>query len=229
MSKKSEPSSTNSGAAPKTRRAFLTLAALGTVNSVANSVVAQGIEKESAADGGVAAIQPKRDLDRVTPVTPPGSEGLKHLKRHCTTCQLCISACPNGVLRPSERPGMLMMPEMGFERGYCRPECVRCSSVCPTGAIRILDVARKAATHVGIARWRASLCVVNTDGVPCGNCARHCPAQAIQMVPKKENPKVKIPAVDEDRCLGCGACENLCPSRPVSAIYVEGVERHRVG
>ena len=29
------------------------------------------------------------------------------------------------------------------------------------------------------------------------------------------------------RCIGCGACENLCPSRPFSAIYVEGHERHR--
>ena len=29
-------------------------------------------------------------------------------------------------------------------------------------------------------------------------------------------------------CIGCGACEHLCPSRPFTAIYVEGHERHRV-
>ena len=28
-------------------------------------------------------------------------------------------------------------------------------------------------------------------------------------------------------CIGCGACEYLCPSRPYSAIYVEGHEMHR--
>ncbi|MGX8682351.1 MAG: 4Fe-4S binding protein, partial [Bacteroidales bacterium] len=28
-------------------------------------------------------------------------------------------------------------------------------------------------------------------------------------------------------CIGCGACENLCPSRPISAIHVEGHEVHR--
>ena len=28
-------------------------------------------------------------------------------------------------------------------------------------------------------------------------------------------------------CIGCGACENLCPSRPFSAIYVEGHQNHR--
>ena len=27
-----------------------------------------------------------------------------------------------------------MQPEMSYERGYCRPECTKCSEVCPTGA-----------------------------------------------------------------------------------------------
>ena len=31
----------------------------------------------------------------------------------------------------------------------------------------------------------------------------------------------------EKLCIGCGACENLCPARPFSAIYVEGHSRHR--
>ena len=75
-------------------------------------------------------------------------------------------------------------------------------------------------------------CVVNTDGVNCGNCARHCPADAIVMVPKNpgDNPDLpmtlKVPTVDENRCIGCGACENLCPARPFSAIYVEGRDTH---
>lgn len=49
------------------------------------------------------------------------------------------------------------------------------------------------------------------------------------MVPSNpSNPdSLKIPAVNEARCIGCGACENLCPARPLSAIYVEGHERHR--
>ena len=69
-----------------------------------------------------------------------------------------------------------------------------------------------------------------TDGVNCGNCARHCPVAAIEMVPsevdKPDSPK--MPVVNVERCIGCGACENLCPARPFSAIYVEGHERHRV-
>ena len=33
---------------------------------------------------------------------------------------------------------------------------------------------------------------------------------------------------DPRLCIGCGACENLCPARPFSAIYVEGHTMHSV-
>ena len=123
-----------------------------------------------------------------------------------------------------------MQPEMLYERSYCRPECVRCSEVCPTGAIHKITTADKSATQIGHAVWIRKNCVVITDNVSCGNCARHCPVNAIQMVPLDANAPdlLKIPVVNTERCIGCGACENLCPSRPFSAIYVEGHERHRL-
>ena len=37
----------------------------------------------------------------------------------------------------------------------------------------------------------------------------------------------RMPVVSVERCIGCGACEHLCPVRPFSAIYVEGHERQR--
>ena len=77
--------------------------------------------------------------------------------------------------------------------------------------------------------WVKENCVPLTDGVECGNCARHCPAGAIEMV--ASNPDMtdspRIPVVNTERCIGCGACENLCPARPFSAIYVEGHEMHK--
>ena len=71
-------------------------------------------------------------------------------------------------------------------------------------------------------------CIPVVDGVECGNCERHCPTGAIQMVPLDENNEESpmIPVVNEAKCIGCGACENLCPARPFSAIYVEGHEQH---
>ena len=143
---------------------------------------------------------------------------------HCTACQLCVSACPNGVLRPATELDRFMQPELSYERGYCRPECTRCSEVCPVGAIKPITKEEKASMQVGHAVWIRKNCVVITDDVHCGNCERHCPTGAIQMVPSDENnPRShKIPVINTERCIGCGACENLCPARPYSAIYVEG-------
>ena len=113
--------------------------------------------------------------------------------------------------------------------GYCRPECTRCSDVCPAGAIKPLDDVEKSSIQIGHAVWIKKNCVVLTDEVECGNCARHCPAGAIEMVPLDENDEESpmVPAINETACIGCGACEYVCPSRPFSAIYVEGHEVHK--
>ena len=186
--------------------------------------------QEKKVDGGLAVIEEKKIPDRAVPILPPGAQNLRRFTTHCTSCQLCVSACPNQVLRPSGRLSMLMKPEMSYERGYCRPECARCAEVCPTDAIRLADLAEKSATQIGHAVWIAENCVVNTDGVHCNNCSRHCPAGAIKMVPRDpgDPQSPRIPAVLEERCIGCGACENLCPARPFSAIYVEGHQRQRI-
>ena len=206
----------------QSRRSFLVGAAMAT----ATAAVAQ---TEMKVDGGLAVITEKQAPKRQTPITPPGSVSSRHIQKYCTACQLCVSACPNHVLRPSTDLMHFMQPTMSFETGYCRPECTRCSEVCPTGAIKPITREEKTAQHVGHAVWIKDNCVVLTDGVSCGNCARHCPAGAIQMVEYEHNGQaVMIPAVNENRCIGCGACENLCPSRPFSAIYIEGNVSHRV-
>lgn len=185
--------------------------------------------QEKKVDGGLAVIVDKKVPNRATPIVPPGARSLRHFNAHCTGCQLCVSVCPNQVLRPSGKLMTLMQPEMSFERGYCRPECARCAEVCPTDAIHLTSLAEKSSIQIGHAVWIPANCVVNTDGVTCNNCARHCPTGAIKMVHRDpDDPKSpRIPAVNEERCIGCGACENLCPARPFSAIYVEGHERHR--
>lgn len=204
---------------PTGRRSFLATAAL-----LATSVAMA--QEQKKVDGGLAVIEKKQVPSRQTPVLPPGSRSARHFARHCTACQLCVSVCPNEVLRPSAALGRFMQPEMSYERGYCRPECNRCAEVCPTGAIRLAGLAEKSSTQIGHAVWVKQNCVPLTDGVECGNCARHCPAGAIQMVASDPDNlgSPKIPVVNEARCIGCGACENLCPARPFSAIYVEGHE-----
>lgn len=204
------------------RRSFLLGAAIATTSAV----IAQ--EKKKV-DGGLAEIEDKQAPKRNTPLTPPGSLSAQNMARHCTACQLCVAECPNDVLRPSTDIMKLMQPTMSYERGYCRPECNRCSEVCPAGAIKPIKREDKSSIQIGHAVWIKKNCVPITDGKECGNCARHCPAGAITMINSnpKDDTSPKIPAVNTSRCIGCGACENLCPARPFSAIYVEGHEVHR--
>ena len=225
------------------RRAVLTGVALLVGTAIAK---AQAKVEPKTTDGGLADIIKKKKPRREKLITPPGSLSIRNLRTHCTACQLCIDACPNDVLRPSSSLDRFMQPEVSYERGYCRPECNRCSQVCPTSAIQPVSVEERTAIQVGHAVWTRNLCIPVKDEKPCGLCARKCPAQAIQMVPLQagvhqdgwrwrdadgnEIPREKvllIPVVNEEKCIGCGACENLCPSNPISAIHVEGHEVHR--
>lgn len=203
-----------------TKRSFLLATALATTAAMA--------QEKKKVDGGMAEIEEKVAPTRQTPLTPPGSLSAANMAQRCTGCQLCVSECPNGVLRPSSDLMHLMQPVMSYERGFCRPECTRCSDVCPAGAIRPLDDVEKSSIQIGHAVWIKKNCVPLTDGVECGNCARHCPTGAIEMVPLDENDEESpyVPAINEQACIGCGACEYVCPSRPFSAIYVEGHEVH---
>lgn len=182
----------------------------GTV-AVGVAMAAQAQDKK--VDGGLAALADKQVPLRKTPIKPFGAKSLKNFSTRCTACQLCVSQCPEKVLRPSTKLESLMQPEMNYHDGYCRLACTRCSEVCPAGAIQPVSKEEKTAISIGAA------VVLKDNCIGCGTCERHCPSSAIQMVDGR-------PAVNEARCLGCGACEYYCPARPMTAIYVEGREVH---
>ena len=205
------------GAPDTSRRAFLATGAL--LLGTAVSATAQNMKL----DGGLAPVTPKQPLEREPRIVPPGSGSVSHFYDTCTACQLCVTACPNGVLRPSTDLNHLLQPQMGYEDGFCRPECTACSDVCPTGAI--LPVKREAKTliRIGTAVVNPGLCLAATGEEHCGSCARHCPTGAITMV---DIDNIRRPVIAESQCIGCGKCEFLCPVRPVSAISVKGLETH---
>jgi ferredoxin len=158
------------------------------------------------------------------PIMPPGASNIDHFNAHCTACQLCVTKCPMQVLKPSVlQYGIsgITQPHLAFSTHiFCTYDCNICSSVCPTGALKQIPMEEKKLTQIGIAKFRKDKCVVYTDEKDCGACSEHCPTQAVHMIPYKKG--LTIPEVTEDICIGCGACESICPVRPYPAIYVEG-------
>jgi len=202
-----------------TRRSFL----VGT--AVAGAALAADAAEEKIFDGGFAAVSDPGIDARNASLKPAGSHSIKNFKTKCVGCQLCVKACPNRVLRPSVRLKDFGQPEMAFDRGYCTVDCTKCSEVCPAGAIEAIPSFMKENIHIGEAVWHKDRCLAATEGVNCTACFRHCPVKAIVRI---EGPNgVKIPVVDADKCIGCGACEHVCPARPMPALTVKAHERHR--
>jgi len=166
--------------------------------------------------------------ERNAPITPPGSYNQMDFLNACTACHLCVSVCPTHVLQPSISEfgfwGMLQ-PHMDFHSGFCNFECTKCGEVCPTGAIRLLELETKKRVQIGKAKFHRANCIVRVDRTECGACSEHCPTKAVKMVPWQG---LFIPEVDEDICIGCGACEYACPTEPYKAIYVNGNTDHLV-
>jgi ferredoxin len=178
------------------------------------------------APAGVAASLPK-PVKGGPPVTPPGSWSVAHFSDTCTACQLCVTACPSRVLTPTLFEyglGGLLQPMMNYSSGFCNYECTICGEVCPTGAIRPVPVDIKKLIQIGKSTFVREDCVVVAKKKDCAACSEHCPTKAVHTVPYESG--LFIPELNNDLCIGCGACEYACPVQPAKAIFVTASPVH---
>lgn len=175
---------------------------------------------EKFGDGGLAPVSLPGVPDRGGDVLPPGALERRKFALVCAGCQLCVATCPGKCLVASSRLSSFGQPVMDFRRGACLATCVKCGSVCPEGAIEKLQPEQRPNVHIGVAVWKRDLCLRETEKEPCTACVRKCPVRAIHLVQG-------FPVVDATVCIGCGACEHVCPARPQPAIYVRGYDRQR--
>ena len=187
---------------------------------------------EKLTDGGYAPISLPGSPERERAVLPPGAGKATDFARKCVGCQLCVVNCPEKCLKPSWRLKDFGQPQLDFRLGHCRVACNRCGEVCPAGAISLVKKANRVNVHMGRAVWEKDLCVRLGKGDACTACLRKCPVNAIHLVPSGvKNAKgamIEVPSVDAQACIGCGACEHVCPSRPLPAIRVEGYPEQRI-
>ena len=164
-------------------------------------------------------------------ILPPGAINKDNLNRYCTACHLCVTRCPEKILKPARLEyGLkgIQQPIIEYKVGFCRFDCIECGRVCPTGAIRGFDTLKeKRHTQIGIAKYNKEFCQINELGITCRKCLEMCPVNAVRMV-EGDAADTLIPSVDVSKCIGCGACEYYCPtSFDRKAIWVDGLEKHK--
>lgn len=214
------------------RRSFykngaLSLAALALTR---NAFAEKGREGRCASSSNISPFKNPRSQRKDSRLAvPAGAGSVENFLSKCTGCQACVSACETFILKPSISEwgwGGIMQPFMDFRNGYCLHACNSCTEVCPVGAIAYKSVEEKKKIKIGTAILMKSLCVVETDGTDCAACAEHCPVQAIEMRPYKPEKSLYIPHVHSRVCIGCGACEYICPVKPKKAIVIKGLAEH---
>ncbi|MBX3183298.1 MAG: 4Fe-4S binding protein [Polyangiaceae bacterium] len=179
-------------------------------------------------------------------IRPPGSVDEREFLERCIRCAECMKVCPNNALHPAFfEAGLegLWTPILIPRIGYCEFSCVLCGQVCPTGAIQKIDEKQKMGIGqkpitLGTAMYDQGRCLPWAMATPCIVCEEFCPTSPKAIwaeeldVPKRESEydgsghakmttvRVQRPQVDPTLCIGCGACEKVCPIVDKPAVYV---------
>lgn len=198
------------------RNALIAIGALA--SGIAVKKIMETKETLSAHSTGV------KEANNLSPIAPPGAGNIERFKDHCTACHACIAVCPNKIIKPAVLEYGLdgfMIPLIKYDKKFCAYDCNKCSQICPHGALEHLSLEQKQITQIGRAKYVAKNCIVFKDGTDCGACDEHCPTKAIVMTEIQGKPGLFFPKLNRDMCIGCGACEYICPESP-KAIVVEG-------
>jgi MauM/NapG family ferredoxin protein len=156
-------------------------------------------------------------------IRPPGSLPEPEFQDRCVRCGECVKACLTNTLQPVWfEAGLagLWTPKVTARLAGCEQGCAACGQVCPTGAIRPLSLEEKLFAKIGTARVEKSRCIAWEQDRKCLICDEICPYNAISSQFITGHP-VTVPVIDENKCNGCGYCENKCPVIGESAILVE--------
>ena len=155
---------------------------------------------------------------------PPGAIPEEKFVSVCTGCGECLKVCPNNGLQSTLlEAGLagLYTPRLVPRIGYCEEFCNFCGRVCPTEAIRPLSIEEKQLIQMGVAHIDKTRCIAWDTEKICLVCNEQCSYRAIVGDDKKR------PIVKEEKCTGCGICENKCPVDGEAAIivYASGVQK----
>ncbi len=163
-------------------------------------------------------------------IRPPGAVPEPLFLSRCLRCGLCMEICPTNMLQPESLGHGLaahFAPVAVPRIGPCEPDCNGCTRVCPSGAIRILDLEEKMWAKMGTAYIERRKCLAWNYDRSCLVCDEVCPYGAVELRPQ-DGLNVHVPFVSARKCTGCGFCENACPVQGRAAILVRPLFEQRL-
>jgi ferredoxin-type protein NapF len=168
-------------------------------------------------------LQNKQQLIR-----PPGALPESEFLTTCIRCGECMKACLTNTLQPCLWDGGLAglwTPKLDLRLAACEQECNVCGKICPTQAIRPLNLEEKTHAKVGTAILKKEMCLVWAQDKLCLICDEICPYDAVVF---RTIDGYRRPFVIASRCNGCGYCEQRCPVEGDSAIVVTPIGQIRL-
>lgn len=155
-------------------------------------------------------------------IRPPGSVEPVLYNILCSRCGNCIKACPSNIIIHNSdfnKPLSWMTPIISYKSGYCIESCNVCGKVCPTGAIKLFSIEAKSSLFMGTARINTENCYLSNN-MECIKCREACKYDAVEFLPGS-NVLNMLPSIDNQKCLGCGACEVICPAECIKVFSPE--------
>ncbi len=145
-------------------------------------------------------------------ILPPFSGTGGRLLNKCLNCNLCVLACPNKIIKKADKNFGAVHIEYG-EKGFCDYECIECSKVCPSGALKRISLEEKQNLRIAMAQIDKQNCI------KCGKCVKVCPKNAISF------DKDGYAITDAQKCIGCGICKAHCN---FNAINIYGIKEQKI-
>lgn len=145
---------------------------------------------------------------------PPGALPEDQFLDNCYRSGNCIESCPVEAIKAyqSEDSQLAGTPYIDPDLTACVAcEAVYCTRACPSGALNVIEEPKQ--IRIGLAQVNEYQCERNI-GEDCEICVEKCPIGSSAIEIGEDNQIHVI----ETGCVGCGVCQQHCPTSPKSII-----------
>lgn len=143
---------------------------------------------------------------------PPGVVAEKDFTARCISCGQCVAVCNYScIVMTADYPLGVFTPKVFPQESPCFL-CMKCSDICPTDALRKVDMAD---SGMGKAYLDTTIChdYQDKNAIMCWTCFERCPLKGTAI----ELANGYTPTITEN-CVGCGVCEYVCPTAAIHTV-----------